>query len=131
MSLPKWLEILFSIGPTVLAFTPLAPIAGPVAAGIAEARALAGASNSEKLAHVVAIAKEAAVAANAQAGKTILDPDGVSATAGAVISSVVQVVNQVHAASDAAHEAVGTEHVPGSVTTHDEASLSGEAHPAS
>lgn len=80
--------------PVILALTPLAPIAGPVQAAIAEAEAIHGdGAGAAKLAHVVAIAKDAADAANAQAGHEVIDPSTVEATATQVVSTVVNVVN--------------------------------------
>lgn len=93
--MPKWLDALTQIGPVVLAFTPLAPISGAVVAGIQLAEALKGASGDQKKAIVQQIAVTAAQGANAQAGKTVLDPALVQATSGAVIDAVVTSVNLV------------------------------------
>lgn len=81
------------IAPTILALTPLAPIAPAVTAAIQEAEALHGSgSGADKLAHVVAIATDAAQAVNAQAGHQVIDPVAVQSEAATVISSVVQAV---------------------------------------
>lgn len=98
MSLPKWLQILAQVGPQVLMFTPLAPIAAPVVAAIGEAEAMQGASGQEKLAHVVNIATDAATAANTQAGHVVIDPALMQATAATAISTAVNVTNMVHGA---------------------------------
>ncbi len=98
MSMPKWLEILADVGPKVLMFTPLAPIAGTVINAIAEAKSMQGASNQDKLAHVVNIATDAAQAANEQAGHVVIDPVALQAAAVSAISTTVQVTNMVHAA---------------------------------
>lgn len=93
--MPKWLAALEQIGPIVLAFTPLAPIAPAVVGGIQLAESLKGASGAQKKAIVQQIAVTAAQGANAQAGKTVIDPDLVSSTSSAVIDAVVQSVNLV------------------------------------
>lgn len=80
--------------PLVLALTPLAPIAAPIAAAIAEAEAIHGEGNGPaKLAHVVAIAKDAADVANAAAGRQVVDPAAVEGAAAQAISTVVAVAN--------------------------------------
>lgn len=103
--LGRFLHLAGQLAPLVLASTKLAPIAAQVAAGIQEAEALAsGGSLSDKLGHAVNIAVDAAQAANAQAGHEVLDPNAVRATAGAIISGVVQTVNaanQVVVSADA------------------------------
>lgn len=81
------------VAPLILAVSPLAPIAGPITAAIQEAEAIQGASGKDKLAHVVAIAIDAAQTANAAAGHVVVDPAAVESTAGAVISAVVESVN--------------------------------------
>lgn len=84
------------VAPAILLLTPLAPIAGIVVAGIQEAEAIKGASSAEKLAHVQAIAVDAAHAANAQAGHQVIDPVAVETEAATVISAVVQAANLAH-----------------------------------
>jgi hypothetical protein len=100
MGLPKWLEILSSVGPLVLAQTPLAPIAPAVITAIGEAASLPGATGPEKLAHVVNIATNAAQAVNAQAGRVVIDPTVLQSTAESAISTVVQVTKMVQAAHE-------------------------------
>ncbi len=95
----KWatfLKIAHTVGPVVLAFTPLAPIAGTVSAAIGEAEQMEGASGAEKLAHVTAIAITAAQAANDQAGHQVIDPAVVAATAQAAIATTVGAIKLVH-----------------------------------
>lgn len=95
----KWatfLKIARTVGPVALQFTPLAPIAGTVAAAIGEAEQIEGASGSEKLAHVTAIAISAAQAANEQAGHQVIDPAMVAATAQSAISTAVGAIKIVH-----------------------------------
>ena len=83
--------------PLILAVTPLAPIAGPVAAAIQEAEAIHGAGNgAAKLQHVIAIAQDAAESANAAAGKVVVDPQAVAASATQVVSAIVSVANLSH-----------------------------------
>lgn len=101
----KWdtfLKIARTVGPVALQFTPLAPIAGAVAAAIGEAQQIEGASGQEKLAHVTAIAMQAAQAANDQAGHIVIDPSLVSATAASAISTAVSAIKIVHDAKGAA-----------------------------
>lgn len=96
--MPKWLQILAQVGPQVLLFTPLAPIAPAVIAGIAHAEGMQGASGAQKLAQVVAIAQDAAVAVNTQKGRVVIDPAVMTGAAQAAISTAVQVTNMVHGA---------------------------------
>jgi hypothetical protein len=100
MSLPKWLEVLEQVGPGVLKFTPLAPIAPQVIAAIGETQGMPGATGPEKLAHVVNIATQAAQAANAEAGRVVIDPGAMQTTAETAISTVVQVTKMVEAAHE-------------------------------
>ncbi len=80
--------------PLILAVTPLAPIAAPVAAAIAEAEAIHGdGTGTEKLAHVVGVAKEAAEVANAAAGHVVVDPAAIEGAASQAVSTVISVVN--------------------------------------
>jgi hypothetical protein len=109
MSLPKWLQVLAQVGPQVLMFTPLAPIAGVVVAAIGEAQAMQGASGQAKLAHVVNIATDAAQAANLQAGRVVIDPAVLQATAATAISTAVSVTKMVH---DAHEQTVATVEIP-------------------
>ena len=92
----KWLQALEQIGPSILLFTPLAPIAPAVIAGIKVAEAIPGASGEQKKALVQQIAGLAAAGANAQAGKTVIDPQQMGAVSGQAIDTVVSVVNLIH-----------------------------------
>jgi hypothetical protein len=96
MSVPRWLQILQTVGLAALAASPLAPIALPVSAAIAEAEAIKGASGADKLAHVLNIAKNAA--ATAQGVGVHIDPALVEAAGANAIATAVQVTNIVHAA---------------------------------
>lgn len=92
--LGKFFHSVGKFAPIVLALTPLAPIAGPVAAAIAEAEAIHGdGAGPAKFAHVVAIAKDAALVANAAAGKEVVSPEAVEAAAAQAISTVVAIAN--------------------------------------
>lgn len=84
------------VAPAILMLTPLAPISGIVVAAIQEAEAVGHSSGPEKLAHVVAIATDAAQAVNTQAGQQVIDPAAVQQEAATVISAVVQAANLAH-----------------------------------
>lgn len=91
--LGHFFKVLAHVAPAILSMTVLGPIAGIVQAAIGEAEALHGpGSGAEKLAHVIAIAKDAADAANAQAGHQVIDPVAVENEAATVVSAVVQAV---------------------------------------
>lgn len=96
MGIPKWLQIVQQFAPMVLAFTPLAPIAPMVAAGIQAAENMQGATSEQKLASVVAIARDGIAATNAQAGKVVLDPAMSDAVIQNIVSTAVNVTNLVH-----------------------------------
>lgn len=95
----KWstfLKIASTVGVQALQFTPLAPIAMPVALAIAEAQKIEGASGADKLAHVTAIAISAAQALNVEAGHQVIDPGVVVTTAQSAISTAVGAIKIVH-----------------------------------
>lgn len=94
MALPKWLSILQTVGLAALQASPLAPIAVPVAAAIAEAEAIKGSSGKDKLAHALTIATKAAETAK-DLGVDI-DPATVQAVGAEAISTAVDVTNLVH-----------------------------------
>lgn len=96
--MPKWLQILAKFGPEVLAFTPLAPIAGVVVAGIQTAEAIPGATGEQKKALVQQIVALGAQGTNAQAGHVVIDPAAAAVAAQTAIDTVVNVTNIVHAA---------------------------------
>ena len=91
-----FLSILARVGPMALAFTPLAPIAGPVVEAIAHAAALKGASNEEKRAHVKALAVVAADALNVKEGRVVLDPAVVESTADHAITTAYEAAKLIH-----------------------------------
>lgn len=95
MSLPKWLQILQTVAPTVLACTPLAPIAPFVVAGIQAAEASGGAG-PHKLATALNITRIGIAAVNAQAQKTIIDPQLSDAALTSGINLAVQITNTLH-----------------------------------
>lgn len=86
------------IAPVLLALTPLAPIADDITAAIQEAEGIAGASGPEKLAHVIAIAVDAAKAVNDQAGKIVIPMDRVVSIATLIVSLIVSATNGTAAA---------------------------------
>lgn len=92
----KILSLIGLFAPQILRLTPLAPVADAVAEAMQEAQGVEGASNQQKLDHVVNIAVEAARGINAEAKQTVIDPAMVQATAGSIISSVKQTVNLIH-----------------------------------
>lgn len=96
--MPKWLQVLKQVGPIVLAFTPLAPIAPAVIAGIAAAEALPGATGEQKKVIVQQIVTAGAAAANAQAGRVVIDPADAAAAAHTAIDTIVTVTNIVEKA---------------------------------
>lgn len=94
-----WKTILHLAVPLVCAVVPgAAPLTPLILAGISEAESLSGASGAEKKAHALNLVATGIAATNAAAGKEILEPIATSATASAVIDSVVGVTNLVHAA---------------------------------
>ena len=101
MNLSKWLEILGTIGPAVLSFTPLAPIAPIVLEGVKLAEQIPGASGAQKKALVQNIVALGASGANTAAGSVVVDPTAAAAVTGTAIDSVIGVTNLVHAAHGA------------------------------
>ena len=99
MSLPKWLQILQTVGLAALSASPLAPISGIVASAIGEAEAIPGATGQQKLAHVLNIATNAAQMAQASGVK--IDPAIVQSAGASAIATAIQVTNIVHMASAA------------------------------
>lgn len=96
MTLPKWFSILEQLGPIALAFTPLAPIAPLVIAGIRTAEAIPGATGDQKKQLVQQIVAIGAQGANAQAGKSVIDPQAAADSTGSIIDAIVGVTNIVH-----------------------------------
>ena len=92
--LGRFLRRLGRVAPQILALTPLAPIAPAVAAAMAEAEQIAGATGRDKLAHVVAVATRAAEVA--QLSGVPIDPADVQAAAGDVIGAIVAVAKVAH-----------------------------------
>ena len=96
--MPKWLEILARLGPSILLFTPAAPLAPFVLAGIQVAEQIPGAAGPVKKALAIQIAQLSAQAANTAAGKPATDPVVVGETVGSAIDTVIGVINTVHQA---------------------------------
>ncbi len=97
------LGIIGKVGPQVLMFTKLAPIAQPLAVAMQVAQQFQRqpdetdeALNARRLASVIEEGQAAAAGINAQAGKIILDPDVVAAVGGEIISTTKAVINTVH-----------------------------------
>lgn len=90
----NWLKVVGQVAPMILAFTPLAPIAGPIAIAIREAEQIHGdQTGPEKLAHVVGIAQQAATAVNSQVGKTVVAPDLIPGATAQIVSAIVAIAN--------------------------------------
>lgn len=102
----KFAAIASTVGVNVLLFTPLAPIAAIVAAGIAEAQKIPGATGQEKLQHVAVIIQEGVLATNTQAGRQVLDPQLVSDTYVSAVNTAVAAIKLVHGATPAASQDV-------------------------
>lgn len=92
----KILSLIALFAPQILRLTSLAPVADAVAEGMQEAQGFEGATNQQKLDHVVNIAVEAARGINAEAKQTVIDPAMVQAVAGSIISTTKQTVNLIH-----------------------------------
>lgn len=95
MKVPRWLQLVQTMGLAALQASPLAPIAAPVAVAIAEAEAIGG-SGKDKLTHVMNVAT--AAAETAQKLGVNISPDVVKSAGEAAISTAVQVTNIVHQA---------------------------------
>lgn len=83
------------VAPAIMALSPLAPLAGVITAAIQEAEALHTAG-PDKLAHVKAIAIDAAVVANAAAGHPVVDVSAVGDAVDSTVATIVNVVNAAH-----------------------------------
>lgn len=93
----KWLDLMKMILPVVLAQNPKTAVVAPfVIEGIEAAEQLPGAKGAAKAAHAKEIALAAIHAANAEAGRTVVDPDAVSEAIDSGIETGVAVVNVVH-----------------------------------
>lgn len=98
MNRQKWIQMVSSIGLMALAYTPLAPMAPYVAQSIQDAELLPGASGADKLSHVVSLVRNGIAAANAQAGRQVIDTQLSDTLIQQAISTAVSVVNIVHQA---------------------------------
>lgn len=97
-SLANWLHLVETIGPLVLAATPLAPIVPFVIMGIQTAERIPGATGAQKLELAKQIVTTGIAATNAQAGHTEIDPALVDTAVTSGINAVVAATNVVHAA---------------------------------
>ncbi len=93
--MPKWLRVLATVGPQVLMFTPLAPIAGIVVGAIQTAESIPGATGPQKKALVQQLVTAGVQATNTLAGKMVIDPAVAQAASGSAIDTVVNVANIV------------------------------------
>jgi hypothetical protein len=94
--MPKWLQILEQYGPNVLLFTPAAPLAPFVLAGIHVAHQIPGATGPQKKALATQIATLSAQAADVAAGRPVVDPAAVADATSSAIDAVVKTVNIIH-----------------------------------
>lgn len=95
MNLLSWLKLVESIGPLVLATTPLAPIAPFVVTGIQFAEQIPGADGPTKLAIATQIVNIGVAATNAQIGHQKIDPALVNTAVTSGITAVVSAVKVV------------------------------------
>lgn len=91
-----WLKLVGQIAPIALAATPMAPLAPYIAIGVQQAEQMEGATGAQKLAKAVEIAKTGIAAADAQAGRQIIDPAAADAAITAGVNAVVGTVNIIH-----------------------------------
>jgi hypothetical protein len=96
MGTPRWLQLVEEVGPSILLFTPLAPITPAIVAGIKLVNDLPGVKGPEKKLLVQQIAAVAAAGANAQAGHQVIDPASVATVSGQAIDTIIGVVGIVH-----------------------------------
>lgn len=96
MSPPNWLRLVGQIAPLILLSTPLAPIAPWVSIGIQVAERIPGATGAQKLEIAKVIARVGVSAANAQAGKVIIDPVAADTMVTDGINAVVAATNIRH-----------------------------------
>jgi hypothetical protein len=94
MGLPNWLATVLHMAPAVLAFTPLAPLAPFVAAGVHAAEQIPGATGAQKLNAAVNIAQAGILAAQA-AGVTV-DAQVTNQAIVDGVNAVVAGVNSFH-----------------------------------
>ncbi len=92
----KWLQILETIGPIALCFTPLAPIAPIVIGAMKVAESLPGASGAQKKQLVQQLVSAGVGAANAMANRQVIDPSAATAASSAVIDATIGIVNIAH-----------------------------------
>ena len=99
--MPKWLDLLKTLGPVVVAATvPGGAILAPIIVGaIAEAEKLPGATGAEKKAAALKLVKAGAAGTNAVAGRVVVDPTEAGTAAEKGIDTVVTVVNIAHKAA--------------------------------
>ena len=96
----KWLELIKNLAPIILALVPGVPpaIIPAIMHGITTAEGMPGATGAQKKAAVLDLVQVGMETANAVAGKTIVDPAGLSGVVGLGIDTAVNAVNIIHAA---------------------------------
>lgn len=102
MALPRWLQLVKLLAPTIVAVA--VPGVGPalaaaIADGIAEAEQIPGASGADKKAHVLNLVRAGAGAVNAASEPDALQQaqvDGLVSAVGSGIDTAVAVVNLIH-----------------------------------
>lgn len=99
MKLPKWLEILQTLGPTIIksAFPQLAPITNLVISAAVAAESIPGATGEQKNAAAQQIAQIGSQITNATTGKPLVDPVVAAQITDQVFTTVVQAVNAINA----------------------------------
>lgn len=97
MNMPKWLQVVESVLPLVLAAIGINPMLVPiVTAGIGEAEALFGpGTGDQKKQHVLNLTNDTVAAVNTAAGKEVVNPAEVSTTVSSGIDTAVGVANLV------------------------------------
>jgi len=119
-ALGHFLRKVGAVAPTLLEFTPFAPIAGIAQAAIGEAEAIFGPGTGQlKLAHVVEVSVDAGLAINAQAGHQVVDVDAIRATATQTIGAVISATKVPASSYHDDHPSV-TEVDPASLAPADE-----------
>lgn len=93
MARPRWIEILVSVVPTILAFTPAAGAAPFIIAGVVAAEQIKNATGPEKKVHAIEVARNTAEAAKALGAH--VDPNAIAAIADNAIDTVVGIANEI------------------------------------
>lgn len=100
MTKKNWLDLVKVVVPMILAETPAAPIAPFIAIGISAAEQIPGATGPQKLEVAKQLANIGVAAANAQAGKELINPSLVNETADNSIKTIISVMNLADSLKD-------------------------------